>query len=251
MSIITSPGKEDFLKACNSVRQEKGIGTLGEKTLHNILKNYYEPHQENHEIKVGGFVADIVGEKGIIEIQTRNFSNLRKKLKAFLEVTDVIVVYPVAQVKWLCWIDSNTGEITKKRKSPKKGRIQDIFYELYKIKEYINHENFHLSICMLELTEYRYLNGWSNDRKRGSTRCDRVPSDIFETVNFDSIDDYKKFIPDSTDDNFTSKDFAKQTQINLRYAQTGLNILNYIGAIKRTGKKGRSFTYTKKDPQIK
>lgn len=39
-----------------------GIGTLSEKALHAALKSYYEPDFESREVKVGGFVADIVGE---------------------------------------------------------------------------------------------------------------------------------------------------------------------------------------------
>ena len=60
-----------------------GIGTLSEKALHAALKSYYEPDFESREVKVGGFVADIVGENGIIEIQTRGFDRLGRKLDAF------------------------------------------------------------------------------------------------------------------------------------------------------------------------
>ena len=74
-----------FAKACEEAEQaspsDKGIGTLSEKTLHAVLKRYYEPYGDNHEVKIGGYVADIVGEHGIIEIQTRNFDRLRKKLE--------------------------------------------------------------------------------------------------------------------------------------------------------------------------
>ena len=62
-----------------------GIGTLSEKALHAALKSYYEPDFESREVKVGSFVADIVGENGIIEIQTRGFDRLGRKLDAFLE----------------------------------------------------------------------------------------------------------------------------------------------------------------------
>ena len=53
-----------------------GIGTLSEKALHAALKSYYEPDFESREVKVGSFVADIVGENGIIEIQTRGFDRV-------------------------------------------------------------------------------------------------------------------------------------------------------------------------------
>ena len=88
--------EETFKQACRRVRdgnqQALGIGTLGEKTLHAVLKYGYEPQEENHETKIGGYVADIVGENGIIEIQTQGFDRLRKKLSAFLEVCDVTAV---------------------------------------------------------------------------------------------------------------------------------------------------------------
>ena len=99
--------REKFRNACDKVinheRQRNGIGTLGEKTLHAVLKNYYEPFGENQEIKIGGYVADIVGENGVIEIQTRNFNKLLKKLEAFLEFCDVTVVYPMPALKYLRW----------------------------------------------------------------------------------------------------------------------------------------------------
>ena len=61
-----------FQQACRqareSLRGQNGIGTLGEKTLHAALKAYYEPDAESHEIKIGRYIADIVGENGIIEI---------------------------------------------------------------------------------------------------------------------------------------------------------------------------------------
>ncbi|MDF2567294.1 MAG: hypothetical protein K0R90_750, partial [Oscillospiraceae bacterium] len=117
--------KIKFRQACDKIidrqREKNGIGTLSEKTLHAVLKQYFEPFLANHETKIGSFVADIVGEDGIIEIQTCGFDKLRKKLDAFLPVCKVTVVYPVTNIKWLSWIDERTGEITQKRKSPKQG----------------------------------------------------------------------------------------------------------------------------------
>ena len=49
-----------------------------------MLKAAYEPHTENHELSVGGYVADIVGQNGIIEIQTRELWRLKEKLRLFL-----------------------------------------------------------------------------------------------------------------------------------------------------------------------
>ena len=54
-------------------RARCGIGTLQEKTVHAILKDYYAPDKDMQEIWVGGYVADIYTGKEIIEIQTAGF----------------------------------------------------------------------------------------------------------------------------------------------------------------------------------
>ena len=144
-----------------------GIGTLGEKTLHSVLKRYFEPDTSCHEVKIYGFVADIVSDGRIIEIQTRQFEKLRRKLECFLARSDVTVVYPVARTKRLVWIDEATGECTKKRKSPKTGRPYEVFPELYKIKSLLTNQRLCICIALVDLTEYRYLNGWGRGGKKG------------------------------------------------------------------------------------
>ena len=135
---VSEYSKELFNTACERTIQKEhsqnGIGTLKEKTLHAVLKNFYEPDISCHEIKIGRFVADILHENQVVEIQTRNFNSMRKKLDNFLKLYTVTIVYPIVYTKWLYWIDETTGEISSKRKSPKRGCFYDAFYELYKIK---------------------------------------------------------------------------------------------------------------------
>lgn len=239
--------KELFYNACEKIigkdRSKKGIGTLGEKTLHAVLKNYYEPFEQNHEIKVGRFVADIVGEQGVIEIQTRSFGNLLEKLDNFLEFCEITVVYPLPALKYVSWLDMETGELSPKHKSPKKCRIYDAFKEIIRIKYALDNPRFHLVLCFLEVDEIRFLNGWSENKKRGSSRCDRIPKDIIEEVRFDCVSDYRRFIPEGLPDEFTSAHYAKACKINKQLASNGLNILNYLGLVERVGKKGNSFIY--------
>ena len=80
-------------------RAESGIGSLSEGSLHHLLKFYFEPDADRHEVGVGRYFADILNEDGIIEIQTRALYRLSPKLDAFLPLYPVTVVYPVAAVK--------------------------------------------------------------------------------------------------------------------------------------------------------
>lgn len=114
--------QQRFLNACQKIRYGSknfnGIGTLSEKTLHAVLKEYYEPRIEHQEVRVESYVADIKSEREIIEIQTQNFNKLRKKLEVFTKVCDVRIVYPIASTKWLLWIDKTTERYHSLEKAP-------------------------------------------------------------------------------------------------------------------------------------
>ncbi len=239
-----------FLNACEQAdRRDAGIGTLGEKTLHAVLKNYIEPNGENHEVKIGKYVADIVGENGIYEIQTGNFTKLRPKLEVLLDYTDVTVVYPMAAVKYLSWVDPETGELTKPRRSPKKARPCEAFHELIKIKYTLDNPRFHLKLIMLELHERRTLDGWSKDRKKGSHRVDRIPTGIVSETDIIITSDFDQFIPAGLPEKFTIDDFAKKAEVSYGCAQKTVNALCYLGRLGEAGKLGRRklFEYRGRD----
>lgn len=126
--MIDSCLNERFADAIRSVeiaeKNHGGIGTYNEKTLHAVLKNFFEPDSAYHEIPVDNYIADIKNPDGIIEIQTSGFGTIRDRLEVFLSLSDVTVVYPIAAVKSLVWIDPETGAAESKRKSPKRGKCR-------------------------------------------------------------------------------------------------------------------------------
>jgi hypothetical protein len=239
--------KKLFEDACNLILgssfERTGIGTLGEKTIHIVLKFALEPDQNNHEIKVGSFYADIKNENGIIEIQTRNFNTLRKKLALFLEENIVTIVFPVAFKKHLIWINNENGEITKRRKSPKIGSVYEIFFELYRIKQFLIHPNLRFKIVLIDIAEYRNLDGWSKDKKKGSSRHERIPENFIGIVDIKNVGDYAKLMPEKLPENFTSKDFKRESGLSQHKSQTALNVLRFVGAVEQVGKQGNRIVY--------
>lgn len=224
-------------------RQRIGIGTLSEKTVHAILKNYYEPDEDRQEIPIENYVADIYANGEIIEIQTRQFNKMRNKLSAFLPLYPVTIVYPIPREKWIIWIDEESGELSKKRKSPVKGNPYIAFPELYKIKMFLKDPNLRLKFILMNVEEYKLLNGWSRDKKKGSSRYDRIPTELVEEVEINCLQDYMQFVPYELQGEFTSKEFAKAAHIPVSLAQTVLNILYHVGILTRVGKKGSMYLY--------
>lgn len=233
-------------------RTRHGIGTLSEKTVHAVLKNYYAPDTDMHEIPVEGFVADIYTGSEIIEIQTRSFDAMRRKLSAFLPMYEVTIVYPIPHIKWLSWIDETSGETSPKRKSPKRGNPYQAFVELYRIRPFLSDKNLHFRFDLIDMEEYRLLNGWSRDKKRGSDRYDRIPLKFVQEVRIDRKEDYLQFVPFDLPEPFTAKEFAASAKIRPELARTVLLILTDLGTVTRVGKKGNSYLYqVNEDTRIK
>lgn len=241
------PDKKAFEAAKRKIigidRQRLGIGTLSEKTVHAILKNYYEPDEDRHEIPIKNYVADIYADGEIIEIQTRQFDKMRGKLTAFLPLYPVTIVYPIPREKWIIWIDEESGELSKKRKSPLKGTPYTVFPELYKIKMFLKDPNLRLRLVLLDMEEYKLLNGWSKDKKKGASRYDRIPTQLVQEIEIDDPKDFLQFVPYELEGAFTSRDFAKAARISLSLAQVVLNILYHMEVVVRVGKKGQLYLY--------
>ena len=236
-----------FSEACSrmtgQLQGQNGIGTLREKTIHSVLKYYYAPNPVYHEQKIASYVADICVDGEIFEIQTRNFNTMRGKLNTFLPDYDVTIIYPIAATKWIQWIDMDTGELSPKRKSPKKGTVYQIIPELYRIRMFLNHPNLHFILSFLEVEEHKYLNGWSRDKTHGATRADGFPVDIQKEIYISSIEDYRVFIPQNLPEHFSSKDFSKTARIPLHYAQKTLLLLHDLKLVERIDKKGNLYIY--------
>ncbi len=241
------PDKKAFEEAKRKIigtdRQRLGIGTLSEKTVHAILKNYYEPDEDRQEIPIGNYVADIFAGGEIIEIQTRQFDKLRGKLSAFLPLYPVTIVYPIPREKWIIWINEETGELSGKRKSPLKGSPYTVFPELYKIKSFLKDPHLRFKLVLLDMEEYKLLNGRGKNRKIRASRYDRIPTELVQELETERPEDFLQFVPPELEGPFTTKDFAKAARISQTLAQVTLNILYHMEAVARVGKKGNLYLY--------
>lgn len=236
--------EEAKLKVFTGNNARPGFGTLQEKTLHAVMKQYYSPDESLHEKPVCGYIADILDGGTIIEIQNANFGHMRDKLEAFLPEYDVYLVYPYQHIKWLCWIDPETGELVSRRKSPRTGNAFYALPEFFKIKKYLSDPHLHIRIPLLDMEEYRLLNGRrSADKKRGSSRYDRVPIDIYDEVVLDSVFDYLNILPPDLPDEFTVKDLAKAAKIHSDFAGEALKLFYDLGLVARIGKQGNAYIY--------
>lgn len=230
-------------KMLGEERLHASIGTLSEKTTHMILKNYYEPDVDKQEIPIGNYVADIFTGQEIIEIQSAGFGKMREKLGSFLPEYPVTIVHPIAHIKKLIWIDEETGALSTPHKSPKKGNVYDAFLELYRIRDYLGDRHLTVKLLLMELEEYKLLNGYGKNKKIRTSKYDRIPMDIIEEIVIERPEDLMQFVPLELEEPFTKKQFAKAARINDRVASLAIKLYQYYGMMEHTGKDGRSFLY--------
>lgn len=228
------------------------IGTLSEKSLHATLKWYYESNGDRHEIPIGNYVADIVGENGIIEIQTRNFVRMKPKLAELLEAARVTVVYPLVDQKRIINIDYNTGEVMSARKSPKRRDVYSSVHELYAIKQMLKNPNLSIKMPVLSADEIRVFGIKTRRRKKQHTRkgeyvSDIIPTDILDEITLSAPGDYRIFLPENLPKTFNSADFSEIASTDVYTARRILNILNYMDLIEIAGKSGRTKLYCVKN----
>ncbi len=169
--------EEAKLRALLHLQDRSGIGTLGERSLHAVLKYWIEPDERRHEVKLPcGLVADIYDGERVVEIQTGSLYQLRGKLDRLLPFTPVTIVVPVVRKKTLVWLDPETGEATPPRRSPRVGGFWDRLPDLYWLLPYFSDPGLVVRLVELDLVESRARDGWGRDGKRGSHRVERVPS---------------------------------------------------------------------------
>lgn len=220
-----------------------GIGILGEKTLHATLKLWLDDDPTHHEVSLPtGSVADIFDGERITEIQTANFSGFRKKLEKLLDTYPVTVVHPLVRVKWVSWIDPATGEITKPRRSGRKGSFTDAGKQLIYILPLLGHRNLTVKLVLLDVEEQRLLDGWGNGGKRGSHRAERLPLALGETVTLREPADYAALLPPDLPPPFTAAQFGKAARLQGRNLQGTLKVLLALGVLRRE-KDGRGYLY--------
>ncbi|MCM1047584.1 MAG: hypothetical protein NC433_04080 [Clostridiales bacterium] len=223
--------------------EQHGFGTLQEKTVHAVMKSYYEPNQDYHEVPIEGYIADIYTGERIIEIQNGNFNRLRDKLKAFLPLYKVMVVLPIPHIRWLIWLDKESGELSQRRKSPLTGSIYSAFPELYKIKDYLTHPNLSFAFPLIDMDEYRVRDAKDRAWRKRGTRYDRMPVELYDEICFERKEDFIQVIPIELEEAFTVKEFAKAAHIHSDLAQVTLHILYSMGLVERNGKRGREYLY--------
>lgn len=218
------------------------IATLNEGPLHAALKAWVSRPGDRNEVPLAGRQIDIVRGDLLIEIQTSSVSSLRMKLEALVDEHPVRLIHPVALEKWIVRIDEEQRLIGR-RKSPKRGRLEDAFEEIVSVSWLLAHPSFSLEILLTQEEEVRTQapgRGW---RRKGWVVVERRLVGVVESHVISHPADLLGWLPPGLPSPFTTAHLAEGLSVSRDLAQKMAYCLRESGAIQRVGKQGNALTY--------
>ncbi len=180
----------------------KQIGTLNEKPLHAALKKWYAQPDDQIEVSLDGFIIDILRGDFLVEIQTRNFSAIKRKLHMLTEKHALRLVYPIAQEKWIVKRAGGKKSTQSRRKSPKRGSLELIFEELVSFPTLLSRQNFSLELLLIQEEEIRRYDGKKGWRRKGWVTDQRRLLNVVDRQLFETPADMAALIPSDIERTF-------------------------------------------------
>lgn len=220
-----------------------GIGTYREMPLHAALKRWYRQHDDRIEVPVDGFVIDLVRGSLLIEIQTRGFAMMKRKLATLLAAGhEVRIVHPVAVDRWLVKLD-DAGRPISRRRSPRHGEPADIFAELVSFPELLSEPGLEIELVLIEEEELRRHEPGRAWRRKGWMVVEHRLLQVLGTHRLRDGRDLAALLPAELPAHFTTADLSHLMRRPRRAAQQMAYCLRRTDVIVPTGKRGHAVEY--------
>ena len=223
----------------------EGIGRLNESSLHAAVKAWYARPGDRLETIVDGYVVDIVRGDLLIEVQTASFSSIKAKLQALVAHRQVRLVYPIAREKWIVKLAGDDLAVSSRRKSPKRGTVEDLFHELVSFPHLLPNPNFSLEVLLIQEEEVRRHDPSRAWRRRGWVTHERRLLQVVDRHLFETRANVAALLPSTLPEPFTTSDLAAALGKRRRLAQRMAYCLRHMDAITPVDKRGNALLYAR------
>jgi hypothetical protein len=219
------------------MKRAVAIGVLNEGALHAQLKEWYREPGDRVEQSVGRHVVDVVRGDLLIEIQTGGFASLRGKLDTLTATHAVRLVAPVPVSKRIVRL-SPDGEVLSARRSPRHGRVEDIFARLVSIPALLARPEFELEVLLTHQDELRMRGPTRAYRRRGWVVHARKLVSVEASHRIAGPADAARLLPAALPDVFDTAELARAGGFDRRLAQQMTYCLRALGVLEPVGKRG-------------
>ena len=219
------------------------IGTRKESSLHKSLKFHYSSNGGEIETLKGSYVCDGKTSNGeLIEVQCGSLGPLKTKVLDLAKKNKVRIIHPVIIEKHIELYD-NEDQLVRKKKSPRKGSMWDLFNALVYAPELPLQKNLTLELALIDIVEKRVDDGRGSWRRKGISIIDRRLSAWHSSIILKNPRDYGQFCMYKKKELFTVRDLGKKAGITADLARKTLYVLAKIGIVERKSKKGNAYVY--------
>jgi hypothetical protein len=213
-----------------------------ETSLHRSLKSLYAGAAARTEVRLDGFRIDAVVGRQLIEIQHGSLAAIRDKARRLAETHQLLIVKPIVARKVI--VRGEAGA-ERRRLSPKRGRLLDIFDELVYFTRVFPRRGLALEIVLVEVEELREP---GHGRRRRWRRNDHVVVDqrltaVIETRRLTTAADLLRLTTDGLPAIFHTGDLAAKLDVRRHVAQRIAYCLREMGATEVVGKQGNAWLY--------
>jgi hypothetical protein len=218
-----------------------------ETSLHRQLKAIYAGADGQQEVVCDGYRIDAVRCAELIEIQHGSLTAIRDKIRRLLEKHRVRIVKPIVANKLLVKLDRRGGAELDRRRSPKRGKLLDVFEELVYFTRVFPHPQLTLEVVLVDVEERRYPGRGKRRRRRREGQEFQVEDQrlvrIVESHSFATAADLRRLLPGRMPRQFHTAHLAERLKAPRWTAQRIAYCLRKMGAVEIVGKQGNALLY--------
>ena len=155
----------------------------------------------------------------------------------------VRLIYPIARERWIVRVDKK-GHQLKRRKSPKRGKLEDLFDELVSMPALVSSPNLVIEVLLIQDEMVWMDDGRGSWRRKGWSLSDRRLLSVLESRVMKWPQSYKDYVPASLASGFTNRDLAKSMGSPVPRARKITYCLSRMGVIRCIGHRDRYKVYS-------
>ena len=216
-----------------------------ESSLHRQLKAWYAAPGDQLEARVGPYRVDVLSGDHVVEIQQAGLGALKAKVRSLLETHVVTVVKPISRLKQIVTCTAS-GRILRRRRSPKRGSILELFHDLVHFVEVFPHPRLVLEVAFVDIEE------WRQPTRRRWPRPYRVTDrrlyDVHARHTLKRPSDLLQLLPRQLPSTFDTKLLAQHLDVPRWHAQQIAYCLRHAQAVRTVGRTRRGNHYALSEP---
>lgn len=220
-----------------------------ETALHRQLKLNYALSAAHTEVTFAGYRIDAIShDDELVEIQHASLGALKAKIRRLLEHEEgraVRVVKPIVARKWIVTRESPQGRVVRRRLSPKRGALSDIFMDLVHFTALFPHSRLTLEVVLVDMEEERVPKPKHRFRRKNYTTLEQSLLEVTHRCELRTAADLWCLLPKvDLPKSFDTAELARQIARPRWFAQKVAYCLRTSQAIRVVGKTGNSQLYT-------